>query len=241
MRARPLVAIAVAVACVPFLAASACNRGGTKAHRAAAPPPVYVAVGASDSVGVGTDDPSTQAWPVRFLHEALPASTRFTNVAVSGATVEQALADEVPKAVALQPDVVTVWLNVNDLRALVPPATYERRLRDLVHRLRRGGDTKVLVADTPEIDQLPAIARLGAIAPEAVIESAVARYNDAIDRVVDGEGAVLVDLHGPSEKAERDGTLPSLVSADGFHPNAAGYARVAAAFAAAFRSSGGLR
>ena len=231
---RRLAIVGVAVA----LVAAGCSRDSEQA--APGPPPVYVAVGASDSVGVGADDPATQAWPLLFLRDALPAGTKFTNVAISGATVEQALAEEVPKAVALEPDVVTVWLNVNDLRALVPAETYEQRLGDLVHQLRRGGETKVLVADTPDIDQLPAVARLGALTPTALIESAVDQYNAAIGRVVKREGAVRVDLNGPSEDAERDGTLGSLVSADGFHPNATGYARVAGAFGAAFRSSGGL-
>ena len=63
-------------------------------------PIVYVAVGASDTVGVGTTDPSTEAWPVVFVGEALPQSTRFTNVGVSGSTVAQALTEQVPKAVA---------------------------------------------------------------------------------------------------------------------------------------------
>lgn len=232
--------IVLAVAVVLAIAIPTCVRGdgeddaGGRGARSE-PPPVYVAVGASDSVGVGTDDPATQAWPVLFLREALPAGTRFTNVAIAGATVERALAEELPKALAAEPDIVTVWLNVNDLRALVPVETYEKRLGDLVRQLRRGGRTTVLVADTPDIDQLPAVTRLGALAPASLLESAVDRYNAAIDRVVRREGAVRVDLNGPSERAERDGTLASLVSSDGFHPNAAGYARVAEAFAAAYR------
>ena len=235
---RRVRALAVAAGVALAIAASACSRGSEQSSPE--PPPVYVAVGASDSVGVGADDPTTQAWPLLFLRDALPAGTRFTNVAIPGATVEKALAEEVPKAVALDPDVVTVWLNVNDLRALVPADTYEQRLGDLVRQLRRGGETKVLVADTPDIDQLPAVTRLGALTPTTLIESAVDQYNAAIDRVVKREGAVRVSLNGPSEEAERDGTFGSLVSADGFHPNAAGYAKVADAFVAAFRSSGGL-
>jgi acyl-CoA thioesterase-1 len=235
VRLRTVVLVAALVLAV---AVPACSGGeGREDERAAGtgPPPVYVAVGASDSVGVGAEDPATQAWPVLFLREALPPGTRFTNVAIAGATVERALAEEVPKALAVEPDIVTVWLNVNDLRALVPVETYEKRLGDLVRQLRRGGRTTVLVADTPDIDQLPAVTRLGALAPPSVLESAVDRYNAAIARVVRREGAVRVDLNGPSEQAERDGTLAALVSSDGFHPNAAGYERVADAFVAAYR------
>ena len=38
---------------------------------------LYVAVGASDTVGVGTADPQREAWPRVFLHTALPADTGY--------------------------------------------------------------------------------------------------------------------------------------------------------------------
>ena len=82
---------------------------------------------------------------------ALPRGTVFTNVGISGATVERALKDEVPQAVALKPTIVTVWLNVNDLLRLVQPPTYEAQLRDLLHQLRGGGTAKVFVANTPSL------------------------------------------------------------------------------------------
>ena len=223
-----------ALAACLLLVAGGCSDGGGDGRPPE--PIVYVAVGASDSVGVGADDPASQAWPEVF-RKSLPATTTFTNVAVSGATTEDALRDQVPKAVALEPDLVTVWLNVNDLRRLVPPDAYGDRLTRLVRQLRRGGETTVLVANTPELDSLPAF-RAGPLAGVgSLVEAQVDRYTEEIDDVVDAEGAVLVDLHGPSERAEADGTFASLVSADGFHPNAAGYARVAASFADAFETT----
>lgn len=230
---------AVVVALLLSLLA-ACGGGKGSGTQATSPPPepiVYVAVGASDSVGVGATDPATEAWPVVLLH-TLPKGSRFTNVAVSGSTTEQALSEQVPKAVALDPDLVTVWLNVNDLRALVTPERYGEQLRTLVHQLRRGGETEVLVANTPELDSLPAIAGLG-IASD-LIERQVDRYNEVIEDVVGDEGAVLVDLHEPSEEAEQDGTFRSLVGTDGFHPSTAGHAKVAASFAEALEDAGGV-
>lgn len=186
---------------------------------------VYVAVGASDTTGVGLLDPAREAWPHVFRRAVLPEDAEYTTVGVPGSTVEAALQAQVPKALARQPTLVTVWLNVNDLTRFVPPAGYEAQLRELVRRLRRGGRTTVLVANTPVLDQLPAVARLG-LSPETV-NAAVDSYNAAVDRVVEAEGAVLVDLH-----AERFD--PSYVGADGFHPSAAGHLAVAAVFAAAY-------
>ena len=54
---------------------------------AAAAPRVYVAVGASETAGVGADHPRTQAWP-RVLHDRALPGTRLVNLGVSGATVQ---------------------------------------------------------------------------------------------------------------------------------------------------------
>jgi lysophospholipase L1-like esterase len=71
------------------------------------------------------------------------------------------------------------------------------------------------------------------VPPPDQLNAMVDAYNAAIARVVQREGAVLVDLHAAGEVADQH---PNWVSADGFHPNAAGYAQIAAQFAAAYRS-----
>ena len=197
-------------------------------------PIVYVAVGASETVGVGAGDP-TLASPEVFRRRALPPDTVFTSVGVSGSTVAAALQQQAPRVVEFEPTLVTVWLNVNDLTRFVPPETYESQLRDLVHRLRRDGATTVLVANTPALDRLPAVTRFGL--DPALINGAVEAYNRAIERVVRDEGAVLVDLHAASLAARADGKEAGYISGDGFHPSAAGHEAAAEVFAAAYRAS----
>lgn len=245
---RPALAVAVA-GCL--LAATAGCSGGSAApaaDRPAAPtsasssapaePQVYVAVGASETVGVGADDPATQSWP-RVLHDQALPSTRFVDVGVSGATVRDALAGQLARALSEDPDVVTVWLAVNDALSLVPVADYEQQLGNLVHALRQGGRTEVLVGNVPPLDQLPAYraclpgsgvtdvpCALPLVPSPAEVRATVAEFNAAIARVVQREGAVPVDL-----SRQRD--LAALTSDDGFHPSTRGHRAVARAFAAA--------
>jgi len=221
------------------------------------PPLAYVAVGASETVGTGADKPATEAWP-RVLTDTLGAGGRqvsFTSLGFGSATVPDALASSVPKAEALQPNLVTVWLNANDIirEFRLPGGTpYEQQLGELVRRLRRGGATTVLLANTPALDRLPAYlacltptragclvpAILGQLPPPEVVIAKVDDYNQAIARVAQREGAVLVDLHAASLSARAEGRDASLVSGDGFHPSTAGHAAVAAVFAEAAAKAG---
>jgi acyl-CoA thioesterase-1 len=240
---------AVAVACAAVLLAAGCTPSKPDVlppPADAGPPPVYVAVGASETTGVGSDQPLRDGWP-RVLHRtALPAGAVFVNMGIPGATVAQALDEEMSQALAAKPNLVTVWLNVNDLTRGVGPVDYERRLGVLVRTLRSGGSVRVLVANTPPLDTLPAF-RSGRLFPEGVdgpdaetLRQQVDAYNAAIARVAGREGALLVDLHAVGMAARAAGTDAELVSRDGFHPSTAGHAAVAAAFADVLRRSGPL-
>ena len=205
-------------------------------------PFTYVAVGASETIGVGADDPVTEAWPTVLYRTALSRSATYVNLGVSGATVRDAIARELPAALAEEPRLVTVWLNVNDLVRRVPVADYERDLATLVRALRRDGATEVLVATTPPIADLPVVraclpggsgCRLpGGLPSVEVVTDAVAAYDAAIRRVAGTEGAVVVDL-GAAAGGRIDA---SLVARDGFHPSTEGHRRVAAAFADVLRA-----
>jgi lysophospholipase L1-like esterase len=194
-------------------------------------------------VGVGTQDPLREAWPQVFYRQAQPRETVFVNLAIPGATVAEALARQVPEAVELRPALATVWLNVNDLVAGVPPAEYEAQLAEVVGRLRRAG-ARVLVANTPELDGLPAYQRCrdgtgcpfagGLPEPEA-LRGLVAAYNASIAAVAGREAAVVVDLRAVGLAARAAGTEGALVSDDGFHPSPAGHQAVAKAFENALR------
>jgi lysophospholipase L1-like esterase len=197
---------------------------------------LYVAVGASDAVGVGARRPRREAWP-RLLHRhAFGRQTRFVNLGVSGATVASALVGQVPRAEALAPDVVTVWLVVNDIVAGVPVDAYEARLDELVRRLRRGGTTRVLVGNCPYLDRLPVYLmwRAAGVLPEAEEANRIVDgYNAAIDRIVTGHHVTLVDLRAAGLAARRSGTEPTLIARDGFHPSTSGHRALAIAFTSA--------
>jgi acyl-CoA thioesterase I len=237
-------------AVVLLLLLAACTSGGPAARPGLARPPaavattpapvVYAAIGASETAGIGAADPRRQAWPTVFYLTALPPTAVYYNLGIPGETTQAALTGELPEALTVRPTLVTVWLNVDDLAAGVSAADYEARLGELVHAARRGGAARVLVANTPHLDRLPIYLQCRAgtarcpfaagAPPAAELDAAVDAYNAAIARLVQREGAVLVDLHAGGEVPDLH---PDWVGVDGFHPSAAGYAAISATFAAA--------
>lgn len=179
---------AVAATAVMISVLNGCARGPS---RVVLPPTpsverTYVAVGASESVGFGADDAFRDAWTQRLFHDAFERGTELYNLAIPGATVKSALTQQVSEAVRLEPDVVTVWLNVNDLIAGEPPDSYEQLLGELVHQLRRGGNTTVLVANTPPLEHLPAYRNY--LACDAAFRSSLAEASAARPQVQAGPG-----------------------------------------------------
>src|SRR5260370_11659667 len=192
---------------------------------------VYAAIGASETYGIGAGDRYRQAWPQLFFNDVLPPSAVFYNFGIPGANTAQALRDEVPAAVAVHPTVVTVWLNVNDLISGITASAYEAELRQVLHTLRRGGQARGLVANTPALSQLPAyraclpnapaggppcLIPAGVMPTPQAVAAAGAAYNAAIPDAAKQEGATLGDLHLDDSQIPQH---PEGVSAHGFHPS----------------------
>jgi lysophospholipase L1-like esterase len=191
----------------------------------------YVAVGASDTVGVGASDPHTGSWPAR-LAARLPAGTEYLNLGVSGSIASQAAREQLPAAFAARPQLVTIWLAVNDLNANVSAADYATALRSVVAPLVSGTTARIFVGDVPDLRSVPAYAGTD----QTALLARIAAYNAAIAALAAtfAERVTVVDLFTGS------GPLVSTitVSADGFHPSDAGYALIADRFAAAIAGAG---
>ena len=204
---------------------------------------VYVALGASETAGIGTQDLPREAFPERLLQLLGPGVTLY-NFGMARETTQAALKDELPQALALHPALATVWFNVDDLIAGVSVEDYSARLDQLVGGLRRAG-VRVLLANTPQLEHLPAYAAcrpnpppgsvqcpLGSVVlppPDEVVADEQA-YNAAIATVAAREGATLVDLYAAGDVPDQH---PGYVGRDGFHPSAEGASAIATTFAAA--------
>ncbi len=198
---------------------------------AAHPSVVYVAIGASDAVGLGASDPNKTAY-VPLLIARLPSSATALNLGISGATVRDALTQELPQAIADQPTLVTVWMVGNDFRGCTPLSRYQADLDTLLGQLESRTKAQVFVANAPDMSLLPAIrnhvGNTGACLAglnQSQIRALTMRWNQVIATVVQRHHAVLVDLFQAGLAGH-----PEYISGDGFHPSDAGYKRLADLF-----------
>ena len=216
--------LAVGLGLAVALCAMACS---TRAQ--AQRPLTYVAIGASDAVGVGARDPETEGWVARF-GARLGSNVRVVNLGVSGSTLAQALDEQVGPALDARPDVITVWLAVNDLNARVPLEHYAAELDTLLAQLD-GTHARVLVGNVPDLGRLAAYRGID----PAPLQAEVDRWNQAIAETTARHGATLVDLYSHwQEVAEH----PEYLSADGFHPSSEGYQALAEVFGEALPGAG---
>lgn len=200
-------------------------------HLARAQQPTYVAIGASDAFGIGTDDPKTQSWPV-VLAGQLGTGIHLVNLGIPGATADLAVRDELPIAEDVQPAVITVWLGVNDFDQNVPLADFTRQLQSLLTTLKQTTVARLYVGNLPDLASLPRYAHTDAV----TLREHVQAWNSAIATVCEQLGVAQVDIFSTNDLVRH----PEYIAGDGFHPSTAGAQRLAAIFLNAILAGGPL-
>ncbi len=183
----------------------------------------YVAIG--DSSTEGLDDPDARGgyrgWADRLAERvaaAQPSPLLYANLAIRGRTTREIREEQLEPAVALRPDLVTLFSGTNDVvRRRFDADAVGRDVEHMQRRLIEGGAT-VLGFTLPDLSIVLPLAR--------PIAGRVHALNDALRHASASSGAVLVDFAKHSV-----GSDPRLWSADRLHANSIGHARIAAAFA----------
>ncbi|MGC4885998.1 SGNH/GDSL hydrolase family protein [Micromonospora sp. NBC_01392] len=180
----------------------------------------FVAVG--DSFTEGMDDAypdgSYRGWAdlvaTRLAAEAGP-DFRYANLAIRGRLFPNVVAEQVPAALAMKPDLISFAAGGNDvLRRSFDPDVFVPRFDAVVGRLRSGGSDVVLFRFADVMARLPG---------QRLVAPRVTLLNRAVGEVAERHGAILVDLY-----ADEAYLNPMLWSTDRLHLSAAGHRRVAA-------------
>jgi acyl-CoA thioesterase-1 len=188
-------------------------------------PITYVALGASDAVGVGSDAPATQGYvPLLFQH--LPAGSHLLNLGISGTHLHEALTQELPIALSTSPQLITIWLVANDFVDGVTYTSYIRDLHTLLEQLHTQTHAAIAMANLPDLSKVPFFANATA-AQKTQMRSTIEHWNAGIATLAAQYGVTVVDLFGQQSQLTAH---PDYISGDGFHPSALGYAELAKLF-----------
>jgi acyl-CoA thioesterase I len=184
-------------------------------------PVMYVALGDSTVAGVGAT--SSQRNYVSLIHERLREvypGARLANLGVGGATAADVLAEQLARAVALHPALVTLSIGPNDITRGRTAEQFERDVETILTTLGRETEAAVVVNLIPDLAITP---RFRGSEQETLVGRRAVAFNDALRRQSERYGASIVDLYVHSQKEVP--ARPDLVADDGYHPSDLGYAR----------------
>ncbi len=190
----------------------------------------YVALG--DSSTEGLDDPDGRGgyrgWANRLaahVAAAQPGGLLYANLAVRGRKTREVRKEQLNPALAMHPELVTVFSGVNDIvLRRCDVAAVARELERMMSAFADTGAT-VLTITMPDLSGVAPIARL--------VRDRLLALNERVREGCVRAGATCVDL----AKAPVTGDL-RLWSEDRLHANSAGHARIAAALAHALQLPG---
>jgi phosphatidylinositol alpha 1,6-mannosyltransferase len=178
----------------------------------------YVALGDSFTAGL---DPAGECRWADEVARGLPG-VRYENLASVGATSEDVEEFQLPQALALEPDLVTLVCGANDvLESVRPdPGSYAMRLLRMFSRLRtEAPGALVLSVSYPDLSRFVELRPRSA----ARVRRGMQLYNEALRSVARRRGVVVLEA-AEHPHADDRGNFAD----DGFHASAEGHRRIAA-------------
>ncbi|WP_280501903.1 SGNH/GDSL hydrolase family protein [Nocardia farcinica] len=189
----------------------------------------YVALGDSQTEGVGDGDDATglRGWADRLAERltAIDPDLRYANLAVRGKLAHQVHAEQLAPALALEPDLATVLVGVNDLlRPGFDADDVGAHLVGMFAALTAAGAT-VATLTLPDIARITPLAR--------PVSARVTALNERIRRAAAQYGVVVAETADYAVVTD-----PRLWSPDRLHAGPIGHQRIADAVAHALRLPG---
>lgn len=183
-----------------------------------APVVIYLVMGDSTAAGWGAQNvQQTFAYLVAETIAKRGFRVRVVNVAVGGARLEDVLRHQIA-SLDIHPQLVAISIGANDATHGTSEIEYSNQWKQLLAALQKSTAQTILIANTPDMFQAPALPSLLAI----VAGNRARRQNQILQNVARNSAIEIVDLHNRGKLVyARDHELYAL---DLFHPSDEGYA-----------------
>lgn len=150
----------------------------------------FVALGDSQTEGLCDPDPRYEyrGWADRLAERLaqLNPELRYANLAVRGKTTRQAREEQLPRALAMEPDLVTAPLGMNDVLSSSDMPRIHDEL-EAVYDVLAGTGATVLISTYPDVARTIPLGRR--------LEDKLLALNEMMRGFADRYGFVLVDLY----------------------------------------------
>jgi len=160
----------------------------------------YVAIGDSQTEGLWDGDEAVGfvgfADRLAALLDSHYPGLHYANLAIRGKLVADVLTEQVPPALAMRPDLITVCVGMNDV--IQPGWSFGRALTDLeyVYAALAESEATVVTTTFPNVAQFLPLGRL--------VSGRLARINDAIRAAAEQYDFRLVDLYSAPSMRDLD-------------------------------------
>lgn len=179
-------------------------------------PIVYVALGDSTGAGVGARDGGYVARLFKRIAEQQPES-KLSNLCVSGATTADVLRGQLDQGVAMNPDLVTVGIGINDIGHGLTLEQFSKNYEEILSTLKEKTSAQIVVSNLPDVSSAPRIPN----AMRAEYQRRIAQFSERLEEIANRHGVTIFDVYTIT-KAELP-SHPEYFSIDGFHPSDDGY------------------
>lgn len=203
-------------ACVPCSNFSQTSKHERQRESARVARVVYVALGDSTGVGVGAQQGGGYVERLFARIARHYKASRLVNLCQVSATSAEALREQVARAIAARPTLITVGIGANDLIQGAKAEEFARNYELIIRRLSEETNARIIITNIPDISLAPAV-------PDYMRDAArhhIVTYNKEIKSVARRYNLAVVDLFGRSREFASRGEL---FSADAIHPSDAGY------------------
>ena len=177
---------------------------------------VFVALGDSTGAGVGARDGGYVARLFKRIAERRPGST-LSNLCVSGSTTADLVRDQLERGVALNPDLVTVGIGINDIGHGLTIEQFTKNYDEILSTLKEKTEAAIVVTNIPDVSSAPRIPA----ALRAEYQRQIERFNQRLEEIARRHEVTIFDIFTVTRRELP--SHPEYFSSDGFHPSDDGY------------------
>src|SRR5688500_6317825 len=179
-------------------------------------PIIYVALGDSTGSGVGARNGGYVARLFKRIEERRPGS-QLSNLCVSGASTVDVMRGQLDRGVAMNPDLVTLGIGVNDIGHGVSLDQFSKNYEQILSTLKERTRARIVVSNFPDVSTAPRIPA----SMRTEYQRQIVQFSRRLEDIASRHGVTIFDLY--TFTTEELALHTEYFSSDGFHPSDEGY------------------